>query len=258
MSIVKEVIAYYNPRSPITESYRMLRTNIQYSSLDKPIKSLVITSSGPSEGKTITTANLAVVMAQAGSKVLVIDADLRRPAIHKVFGVNNRFGLTNILAENKLFEEVVQKDGIENLDLLTSGPIPPNPAELLGSKKFENFLSYVRERYDYVIIDTPPCGSITDAAIVGRIVDGVILVASAGEVEIEAIQHAKENLQKVNANIIGVVLNKVNKQTSGYYYYYYYYYYHYQDDSGEIIKKKKGERRKKRKERYTAPVESKN
>ncbi|ADQ45261.1 capsular exopolysaccharide family [Caldicellulosiruptor kronotskyensis 2002] len=252
MNAVKEVIALYNPRSPITESYRMLRTNIQYSSLDKPIKTIVVTSTGPSEGKTVTCANLAVVMAQAGSKVLVIDADLRRPAIHKVFGVSNKVGLTNLLVENKNFEEIVQKDGVEGLDLITSGPIPPNPAELLGSKKFENFLNTISQSYDYIIIDTPPCGSLTDAAIIGRIVDGVILVAAAGEVQIEAIQQAKENLQKVNANIIGVVLNKVKRQTSSYYYYYYYYYY-YQDENGEVVKKKKTGRRRKKDDRYTLP-----
>uniref|UniRef100_A0A7C5Z1W6 non-specific protein-tyrosine kinase n=1 Tax=Caldicellulosiruptor owensensis TaxID=55205 RepID=A0A7C5Z1W6_9FIRM len=251
MNPVKEVIALYNPRSPITESYRMLRTNIQYSSLDKPIKTIVITSTGPSEGKTITCANLAVVMAQAGSKVLVIDADLRRPAIHKVFGVSNKVGLTNLLVENKKFEEIVQKDGVEGLDLITSGPIPPNPAELLGSKKFENFLNTISQSYDYTIIDTPPCGSLTDAAIISRIVDGVILVASAGEVQIEAIQQAKENLQKVNANIIGVVLNKVKRQTSSYYYYYYYYYY--SNENGETVKKKKMGRRRKKDDRYTLP-----
>lgn len=255
MNAVKEIIALYNPRSPITESYRMLRTNIQYSSLDKPIKTIVVTSTGPSEGKTITAANLAVVMAQGGSKVLIIDADLRRPAIDKVFGVNNKVGLTNLLVENKKFEEIVQRDDVEGLDLIPSGPIPPNPAELLGSQKFKNFLNLISQSYDYIIIDTPPCGSLTDAAIIGRIVDGVILVAAAGEVQIEAIQQAKENLQKVNANIIGVVLNKVKRQTSSYYYYYYYYYY-YQDENGEIIKKKKVGRRRKRDDRYTLPSDA--
>lgn len=246
---VKELIALYEPRSPITESYRMLRTNILYSSLDKPAKVIVVTSTTPSEGKTITTANLAIVMAQAGSKVLIVDADLRKPGIYKVFGLSNKVGLTNLLVENKKLEEIVCKDGVEGLDIITSGPIPPNPAELLGSKKFENFIKTAAEHYDYIIIDTPPCGSLADAAIIGRICDGVILVAAAGEVQIEAIQAAKENLQKVNVNLLGVVLNKVKRHTSSYYYYYYYNYYYNEDGEKLIQKKRKGVRKKK--ERYT-------
>ncbi len=220
----KSLVAQSAPKSPISEAYRVLRTNIQFSSVDKPLKSLVITSSGPSEGKTTTICNLAVTLAQSGSRVLIIDADLRKPKVHKVFGVGNTSGLTNILAQNYDYKLYLRRTEIQNIDLITAGPIPPNPSELLASQRMKQFLAKVSEGYDYILLDSPPVGSVTDAAILSTIVDGTILVVASGIVKIDAAKRSKELLEKVNANIVGVVLNKLIKNAGNHYYYYYYYY----------------------------------
>jgi len=233
-----ELVALHNPRSLITESYRVLRTNILYSSPDNPIRTLVVSSPLPGEGKTTTAGNLAVVMAQGGSRVLLVDLDLRRPNVHRLFGISNRVGLTNLLVEDRPLESVVQKDSVGNLDILTTGPIPPNPAELVGSKKFAMFIEEMKTVYDYIILDTSPCVAYTDAVLAGRISDGVLLVISATAGRMDAAIQAKKNFEKVGAKIIGVVLNGVNKSHLGYSSYYYYYYY-YEDDQGKTVRKKK-------------------
>lgn len=217
------IITHNNPKSPVSEAYRVLRTNIQYSSFDKPLKTIVLTSSGPMEGKTTTVINLAITFAQMGSKVLLIDSDLRKPRIHQIFGFGNKNGLTNFLVnhdENKDYKECIRTCDIANLDIMTCGTIPPNPSELLESNSMKQFIQSVRGEYDMVFLDAPPVGSVTDAAIISTFVDGTILVASSGNVEIEALKRAKELLNKVNAHIIGVVLNKINKKANGNYYYY--------------------------------------
>lgn len=233
-----ELVALHNPRSLITESYRVLRTNILYSSPDNPIRTLVVSSPLPGEGKTTTAGNLAVVMAQGGSRVLLVDLDLRRPNVHRLFGISNRVGLTNLLVEDRPLESVVQKDSVGNLDILTTGPIPPNPAELVGSKKFAMFIEEMKTVYDYIILDTSPCVAYTDAVLAGRISDGVLLVISATNGRMDAAIQAKKNFEKVGAKIIGVVLNGVNKSHLGYSSYYYYYYY-YEDEQGKTVRKKK-------------------
>ncbi len=220
-----DIIAHSNPKSPISEAFRTLRTNIQFSGFDKPLKTLVVTSSGPGEGKTTTIANLAITFAQAGSKVLLLDGDLRRPKVHKLFQQNNIHGLTNVLTGHEDYKKYLLKSNIENLDVLSCGAIPPNPSEILASNAMKQFLQKVQEDYDRIFIDSPPVGHVTDAAILSTIVDGTILVAASGTVEVEAIKRAKELLEKVNANIVGVVLNKLDKNAQGNYYYYYYYYY---------------------------------
>lgn len=219
----KSLITFNNPKSPISEAYRVLRTNIQYSSIDKPLKMLTITSSGPGEGKTTTAINIAITFVQAGNRVLVIDGDLRKPKVHKIMGLDNQNGLTNILASKGDYTKYVKKCEIEGLDIITCGAIPPNPSELLASNQMKQLMQRIREDYDLVIIDAPPVGNVTDAAIISTIVDGTILVAASGTVEIDNIKRSKELLQKVNANIIGVVLNKLDKDSKGNYYYYYYY-----------------------------------
>jgi len=239
----KSIIAYSKPKSPISEAYRVLRTNIQYSSFDNPLKVIVITSSGPEEGKTTTVVNLAVTFTQIGYKVLVIDGDLRRPKIHKVFGIRNHRGLTNLLVSKDDYRNYVNKSEIENLDIITCGALPPNPSELLTSNVMRQFIETVRKDYDMVIIDSPPVGTVTDAAILSTIVDGTILVAASGTVQIDALVRSKELLDKVNANIIGVVLNKLGKNSHESYYYYYYY-----GEGEEKDSEKKS--RKKRKKRY--------
>lgn len=217
------VIAHSDPKSPVSEAYRILRTNIQYSSFDKKLKTIVVTSSGPMEGKTTTIANLAVTFAQTGSRVLLIDADLRKPVIHKLFSLSIKPGLTNYLAAHEDLERCIKISDIPNLEILTCGVIPPNPSELLVSNAMRQFIQKVSEEYDMVLLDAPPVGYVTDAAIISTLVDGTILVVKSGQVDIDAGKRAKELLSKVNANIIGVVLNKVGKKGTGNNYYQYYY-----------------------------------
>lgn len=225
------LITYNNPKSPISEAYRVLRTNIQYSSIDNPLKVIVVTSSGPGEGKSTTVINTAITFAQAGSKVLVIDGDLRKPKIHKLMGLENKNGLTNILASKGDFKESIKQVGIDGIEIITCGAIPPNPSELLSSKQMKMLIQQLREEYDLIMIDAPPVGNVTDAAILSTICDGTILVTASGQVDVASVKRAKELLQKVNANIVGVVLNKLDKNSKGNYYYYYYYYYGEQENS---------------------------
>lgn len=248
------IIVHADPKSPISEAYRVLRTNIQYSSFDRPLKTIVVTSSVPFEGKTTTIVNLAVIFAQMGSKVLLIDSDLRKPQIHKLFGMSNRNGLTNFLAIHDSYTEYLRKCDIANLDILTSGTIPPNPSELLMSNSMKEFISRAAEDYDMVFMDAPPIGNVTDAAIISTIVDGTILVASSGTVEIDAFRRAKELLGKVNANIIGVVLNKLNKRAKENKYYYNYYYYG-EDSQGKPHKRRKHKNYNKNPDKFPAPAD---
>lgn len=242
-------ITHTNPKSPISEAYRVLRTNIQYSSFDTPLKAIIVTSAGPGEGKTTTIINLAITFAQMGSRVLLIDADLRRPKVHKVLGIDNRTGITNFLAIHDNYQKYINKCPVENLDILTSGAIPPNPSELLNSNAMKQFIQKTKEDYDIIFIDSPPIGTVTDAAILSTIVDGTILVAASGVVERDALVRAKELLSKVKANIIGVVLNKLDKNAQGNYYYYYYYYY---GENNETQSGRKTKRRRKPREKLGA------
>ncbi|NPV27277.1 MAG: CpsD/CapB family tyrosine-protein kinase [Firmicutes bacterium] len=216
------MITHHNPKSPVAEAYRTLRTNITFSALDKPFRTLMVTSAGPEEGKSTTLANLAIAMAQAGSRILVVDCDLRKPLQHKIFSLSNRQGVTNLLVENLDAEQVIQSSVVPNLDVLTSGPIPPNPSELLGSKRMQSLLPRLVERYDCVLLDTPPAVAVTDAAVLAPHVDGVILVIRAGVAKIEMLKEAKSLLDNANARIIGTVLNGVKYDGDDYQYYYYY------------------------------------
>jgi len=236
-----ELISKTNPKSPVSEAYRILRTNIQFSSPDRELKVILITSSGPDEGKSITAANLAITMAQSNVRVLLIDCDLRKPTVHNAFGLVNMKGLTNILVEGIDYTKLVNVTDVNNLEIIISGPKPPNPAELLGSKKMEEFLNLVRQNYDIVIVDTPPVLPVTDAAVLCQYADGVVLVAGYGMATVDSLLQAKANLERVNARILGVVLNGVPITKNGYYYYYYYYYY--SDESGTTHKKQKRRRK---------------
>lgn len=227
----QRIITHENPKSPIAEAFRTLRTNIQFSSIDKALSSIVITSSGPGEGKSTVSVNTAMTIAQSGKKVLLVDCDLRKPKIHTFFRIHNGQGLTNVLAEGIELREVVYEPEIEdNLHVLTAGPIPPNPSELLGSKRMKEFLKKAETNYHTIILDSPPVGVVTDAAILSTIADGTILVCAVGQAEIEASKMAKSLLEKVNANILGVVLNKVPVTQGGYYKYHYYNYYSYYEE----------------------------
>ncbi|MGL5820111.1 MAG: CpsD/CapB family tyrosine-protein kinase [Sarcina sp.] len=228
-------IVQKEPKSIAAEAYRTLRTNIQYSSYDSKLQVLVVTSSNPQEGKSITAGNLALSFAQDGKKVLLMDCDLRRPTLHKKFSVSNEIGLGEVLVDDKKIPEVKHIIN-ENLDLLTSGKLPPNPSEMLGSQSMKLLLEQVREHYDYAILDTAPVLAVTDSQVLATRADGVILVVEANKTKREHLQHTKENLEKVGANIIGSILNSVTRTKKEEYGYYYY---------GENKKKKKKGKREK-------------
>src|SRR3970282_2235624 len=160
----EKLITFSNPRSPVAEAYRQLRTNIQFSSLDRPLHTLLATSTSPEEGKSTVLANLAITMAQAGHRVIVVDCDLRRPTIHQLFGIENRVGLTNVVVDGSVQEFPLQESGVEGLLVLPSGPIPPNPSEILGSARMTEVIGQLQSRADYVLFDSPPIISGTDAA----------------------------------------------------------------------------------------------
>jgi len=221
-----ELFTHKYPKSPVSEAYRTLRTNLGFTSLDRPCRSILVTSPGPGEGKSTTVANLAVVLAQAGHKVIVIDCDLRKPAQHRIFGVENHRGLTNCLIQGLDPEEVAYTNVVENITLLSSGPIPPNPAELLGSERVRSLWSTLLDRFDYVLIDSPPVLAVTDATLLSSQVDGVVLVVRSADTRVEIAQEAKEQLIKANARILGVVLNVVKISSRDYHYYYYYHHHH--------------------------------
>jgi protein-tyrosine kinase len=216
----RSLITHLNPKSPISEQYRTIRTNIEFSLADRELKTLVVTSSGPSEGKSMTAANLAVVMAQQGKRVLLIDADMRKPTVHYTFRLNNTFGLTNLLTKQALLPEVLRKSDVDHLYIITSGPIPPNPAELLGSKAMREFLDDVYDRFDAILFDSPPVLAVTDAQILASFCDGTVLVVASGQTEREAAIEARDLLQKANARLLGVVLNRKPMREGRYYYYY--------------------------------------
>lgn len=218
------LIAYNDLKNPATEAYRVIRTSIQFAQAGKELKTLAFTSCTPNEGKSMTIANLAVVLTQAGKSVLLLDCDMRNPTVHKNFGLSNKLGLSSCISMGTALSDAVQKTSIEGLYALTGGVIPPNPSELLGSEQMKNVLQRVKEQYDYVLIDTPPVMPVTDALIVGRFVDGMILVIASAEVKVEMARDVKKQLQHAGANILGVVLNKVRSEHHGYGYGYYYYY----------------------------------
>lgn len=216
------IVTLDNPKSAVSEAYRTLRTNIQFANVDNIMKRILFTSAGPGEGKSSTVANLAASIAQAGKSVLIIDADLRNPSQHKIFKLPNNNGLSTTLVEEVTSLTFVVNTENEGLDVLVAGPIPPNPAELLGSKRMKQILHEVSDAYDIVLIDSPPTIAVTDSSILAQSVDGVILVLASGEVKREYATRAKEQLEKVGAKIIGTVLNKAEMKTKEHYYYYYY------------------------------------
>jgi capsular exopolysaccharide synthesis family protein len=207
-------------RSPIAESYRHLRTSLLLSSAGQPPKTILVTSSQPSEGKTTTAVNTAVMLAQTGAEVLIVDCDLRRPRVHAHFGVANAPGLTNYLSGESDLESVLQAhEKLPQLKLLTSGPIPPNPAELLGSNEMRKLLAELTDRFTHIIIDSPPAISFTDASVLSTFVDGVMLVVHGGRSSRAVVRRAKQQLIDVGANIFGIVLNNVKLEAQDYYYY---------------------------------------
>jgi len=207
---LEHLITVADPRSPVSEAYRALRTNLDFSSLDRPIRTMLVTSAGPEEGKSTVLANLAVTTAQAGKKVILVDGDLRRPTLHHIFNLKNDVGLTTMVVDDAAMESPpLQDTGVEGLQLLPSGPLPPNPSELLGSRRMEEIIAVLLERADIVFFDAPPVVAVTDAAVLATKVDGVLLVIYAGRTRRDYARAARARLEKVNANLLGAVLNNV-------------------------------------------------
>ncbi len=216
----ESLVTLTNPRSPVSEAYRTLRTNLEFSSLDKPIKTMVVTSPGVGEGKSTTLANLAVTLALAEREVILVDCDLRRPSQHEIFGLSNGVGLTTMVVDDGAMKEPPLLDtGVAGLRLLTTGPLPPNPSELVGSRRMGEIISVLAERSDIVLFDAPPVVAVTDAAVLASRVDGVLLVIKAGSTKRDHARRAKALLEKVNAHLLGVVLNNIKMDTSYYSYY---------------------------------------
>lgn len=213
------MIVEREPKSIAAESYRTLRTNIQYSSFDEDYKVIVVTSSEPGEGKSTTSGNLALSLAQSDKKVILIDCDLRKPSIHKKFKLSNGAGLSDVIVEKESVTNVGYKYN-KNLTILTAGKIPPNPAEMLGSKAMSALIEALKKIFDYVILDTPPVQAVTDAQILSTKADGTILVVRAEKTKKDSVQNSVSLLRKVNANIIGTVLNGLEASSNNYYYYY--------------------------------------
>jgi capsular exopolysaccharide synthesis family protein len=219
------LVAYSEPKSAAAEAYRTLRTNITFANPDKPVHTLLVTSTSPDDGKSTTIANLAITFAASGSPTVLVDADLRRPHLHTIFGVSNEAGLTTMVADMARIKDgsvpkvPLQSTQIENLQLLTSGPVPPNPAEILGSQRMTELLALLRSNAEYVLIDTPPVIAVTDAAVLAPKVDGVLIVINAGKTRRDLAIKARDILMQVNANILGVVLNNAEIDKSSYAYY---------------------------------------
>lgn len=218
----RKIVVATKPQASVSEQFRTIRTNIMYSSVDHPIRSVLFTSETPDAGKSTIAANMAIAYAQAGKKTLLLDADLRRPTTHYTFGVMNQHGLSTAIVSDVELEDLVRHTKHDMLDLITSGPIPPNPSELLSSKRLEQFMNKLSLHYEMIIIDSPPLLSVTDSQILSKQADGVVLVTNVENNNRNQLLDAKDLLNKADANIIGLVLNHRETKTvgkDGYYYY---------------------------------------
>jgi exopolysaccharide transport family protein len=223
---VRELITLHSPKSTPSESFRGIRTAVLFSSADVRPQVILVTSARPSEGKTLCAVNIAIAMAQSGSRTLIIDCDMRRPRVHKIFETGENKGLSAVLVGTCELGEAILPTGIENVDVLPSGAVPPNPSELLGSKRMDSIIQELKKRYDRIIIDSPPVTAVTDSVVVSSLVDGVILVIRTAETPRQVVYNAMMSLKAANARILGAVLNAVNIGRDSYYYYHNYYYYY--------------------------------
>lgn len=207
---LEKIITIDQPRSPISEAYRTLRTSIDFAGLDRPIKTLLVTSASPGEGKSSTLANLAVVSAREGKRAILVDCDLRRPTLHTFFGLPNTEGLTTCLVSpDGVSAPPLQETGVDNLWVLTSGPVPPNPLELLGSRRLEEMFAALADKADIILVDAPPIVAVADAAVLASKLDAVLLVVRADHAKRGYLERAKALLEKVNARVIGAALTNV-------------------------------------------------
>jgi tyrosine-protein kinase Etk/Wzc len=239
------LITKHNPRSPIAEAYRTLRTNVQFSMVSHKSCAILVTSSGPGEGKSTTVTNLGVTFANMGKRTLIIDADLRRPVLHRAFDLDKNHGLTSLL---RCFSgDHFQATGVDNLYVLTSGVLPLNPSEMLGSDNMRTLLNELKKHFEMIIMDSPPVIAVTDAMVLASKMDGVLLVVKAGQSQLDMVKRAKEMLHGINARLLGAVLNDVRPDhMTGSYYYYYKNYYAYGDTNATGSDKQNGEVRRKR------------
>jgi capsular exopolysaccharide synthesis family protein len=217
------LIVHGDPKAIGSEAFRTLRTNLQFTSPDRELKTILLTSAGPGEGKSTVSGNLAIAFAQLGQKVVLVGCDLRKPVLHQMFSVANAPGLTGHLTGQASLDDAILRSRIDGLDVIPSGPVPPNPAELLQSKAMNSVIAQLKERYDIVIFDGAPVIAVTDSAIMASKVDGTVLVMRAHAVPRDVALHAKTLLEQANARILGVVLNGVRPQDQKNYHYYYYY-----------------------------------
>ncbi|WP_067840994.1 CpsD/CapB family tyrosine-protein kinase [Amphibacillus sediminis] len=216
---IRHLITKLNPRSPISEQYRTIRTNLQFSAVDNDLETIMITSAGPAEGKSSTAANLAIVFAQQEKRVLLVDADMRKPTVHYTFRTDNRRGLSSVLIGELSLSEATAKSEVGNLDILSAGPIPPNPSELLSSKAMSQLIKEAKNYYDIIVFDTPPVLAVTDAQLLANEVDGTLLVVRSKKTDQEAAVKAKELLLPAKSKLLGVVLNDRELTKNQYYYY---------------------------------------
>ncbi len=224
---IADMFSFYKPKSSVAECCRTIRTNVSFLLPKKDKARLLVTSASPKEGKTTIVSNLAITMANSGKRVLVVDTDMRRPRAHKAFGMDNEYGLSNIIMGTMTQEEAIRRTQVEGLDILTCGPIPPNPAEQIGSERFSQIVDQLGMVYDRIIFDSPPVIAVTDSAILSDIVDGVVLVVKCGQTHRDVAIQAVQNLRDVNANILGTVINDLDLDNKEYGHYYYYYYHRY-------------------------------
>jgi succinoglycan biosynthesis transport protein ExoP len=227
------LVTLVSGHSPAIEAYRVLRTNLQFAAVGRPLRSLLVTSASPSEGKSLTSTNLAIALAQGGRRAILIDCDLHRPRLHRLLKLPNNLGLTTALVDAGAdLASLLQTCEVPGLRVMTSGPLAPNPAEILGSARMREVLAGLVELADIVIVDSPPILAVADAAILASEIDGVLMVLDAGTTRREIAQRALASLQQVQAGVIGAVLNRVPRRRSGYYYYYYNH--DYNTDAGPI------------------------
>ena len=236
-NLKRRLITQDDPKSPVSEAYRSLRTSMLYTSADNSIKSILVSSAGPGEGKTTTVANLAITYANLGKKTLLRYRLKEAPVVHKVLGINKEPGITDYLSNyEKDLSKIIQSTDIKNLCVISSGIIPPNPSELLGSDRMSNLLRDLEDNWDMILFDSPPLVAVTDAAMVSKEIDQIVMVVKVGQTDKKAFDHTITSLRNVGAPISGVVLNAVTHKNSYGAYYYYYQYYHYYGSEKETEK----------------------
>jgi len=239
----KTIVTHLKPKSPISEAFRNMRTNVLFSDIDNERKVLAITSCSGSEGKTTVLANYGVTLCQSGKRVLIIDCDLRKPQLHRRFDLDNATGLTNLLLKEIKTVDAFCRTEVPNLFAISAGPIPPNPSEILASRRMTEIVTELKDHFDYILLDTPPLGMVTDAAVLNPVVDGYIILASLGSVHRDGLLNVLDTFKKINARVVGIVANKVPISKAFSKYGYYSAYAYYGDDNQPNLKAKKEKRR---------------